>query len=94
MRVNWTKRAMAQRIHQERWFADSCGKEFAQTFNSNIEKALSQIALMPDIGQKEKSTRSGVTIRSVLSHPKCRIVYKYDDKTITIIRLRFMMKCE
>jgi len=94
MRVNWTKRAMNQRIHQARWFVDNCGIEFAQTFNSNIDKSVSQIALMPNIGQKEKSTRDGKSVRSVLAHPKCRIIYRYDDKTITIIRLRFMMMRE
>lgn len=94
MRINWSKRAMIQRIQQERWLVDSRGVEFAQTFNSNIDKAVNQIALMPNIGQKEKTTPSGKPVRSVLTHPKCRIVYKYDDKTITIIRLRFMMKSE
>lgn len=94
MRVNWTKSAMNQRVQQEGWLVDNCGMEFAKTFNSNIDKAVSQIALMPDIGQKEKSSRGGKPLRSVLAHPKCRIIYRYDDKTITIIGLRFMMKSE
>jgi len=49
---------------------------------------------MPDIGQREKSTLGGKIVRSVLTHPKCRIVYGYDDKTVVIISLKFTMMLE
>ena len=94
MRVIWSKRATAQRLQQKKWLADIRGLDFARTFNANIDKAIDQIAKMPDIGQKEKSPRSGKNVRSVLTHPKCRIVYRYDDKTIVIIRLRSIMMRE
>ena len=94
MRVVWSKRAMAQRQQQEKWLADIRGLDFAYTFNANIDKAIDEIAQMPDIGQKEKSPRGGMNIRSVLTHPKCRIVYRYDSKTIVIIRLKFTMMRE
>ena len=70
------------------------GLDFARTFNTNIDKAIDQIAQMPDSGQKEKSPRGGMNVRSVLTHPKCRIVYRYDNKTIVIIRLKFTMMRE
>ena len=94
MRVIWSKRATAQRLQQKKWLADIRGLDFARTFNANIDKAIDQIAKMPDIGQKEKSPRGGMNVRSVLTHPKCRIVYRYDDKTIVIIRLRSIMMRE
>ena len=68
--------------------------DFARTFNANIDKAIDQIAQMPHIGQREKSTLGGKNVRSVLTHPKCRIVYGYDDKTVVIIRLKFLMMRE
>lgn len=94
MRVKWSKRAIAQRLQQEKWLADIRGLDFARTFNANIDKAIDQIAQMPDIGQKEKTARGGKIVRSVLTHPKCRIVYGYDDKTVVIISLKFTMMLE
>lgn len=94
MRVIWSKRAIAQRLQQEKWLADIRGLDFARTFNANIDKAIDQIAQMPDIGQREKSTLGGKIVRSVLTHPKCRIVYVYDDKTVVIISLKFAMMLE
>ena len=94
MRVIWSKRAASQRQQQEKWLADNRGLDFARTFKANIDKAIDQIAQMPDIGQREKSTHGGKNVRSVLTHPKCRIVYGYDDKTVVIIRLKFLMMRE
>ncbi len=94
MRVKWSKRAIAQRLQQEKWLADIRGLDFARTFNANKDKAIDQIAQMPDIGQREKSTLGGKIVRSVLTHPKCRIVYGYDDKNIVIISLKFAMMLE
>jgi plasmid stabilization system protein ParE len=94
MRVIWSKRATSQRLQQEKWLADIRGLDFARTFNANIDKAIDQIAQMPDIGQREKTARGGMSVRSVLTHPKCRIVYGYDDKTVVIISLKFLMMRE
>ena len=94
MRVIWSKRATSQRLQQEKWLADIRGLDFARTFNANIDKAIDQIAQMPDIGQREKTARGGMSVRSVPTHPKCRIVYGYDDKTVVIISLKFLMMRE
>ena len=85
---------MTQRQQQEKWLANTRGLDFARTFNANIDKTIDQIAQMPDIGQQEKTLRGRKIIRSVLTHPKCRIVYRYDDKAIVVIRLRFLMMRE
>lgn len=94
MKVIWLKRAIRQRDHQEEWYRITKGLDFAKSFICSLYRAESQIRTMPDIGQKEKSTRSGWQVRSVLAHPKCRIIYKYDDETIVIMRLKFMMMSE
>jgi plasmid stabilization system protein ParE len=94
MKVIWLKRAIHQRDNQEEWYRSTKGLDFAKTFIRNLYRAELQIREMPDIGQKEKSALDGKSVRSVLAHPQCRIIYKYDDKAITIIRLRFMMMRE
>lgn len=91
MCVVWTKRVVIQRLQQEKWLAEVRGIDFARTFDINIDKAIAQISVMPDIGQKERALHDGKCLRSVLTHPKCRIIYSYNETTVVILRLKFMM---
>lgn len=67
MKVIWLKRAIRQRENQEEWYRSTKGLDFAKTFIRNLYRAELQIRAMPDIGQKEKSTRDGKSVRSVLA---------------------------
>ncbi len=67
---------------------DNKGQDFALTFIENIHKAVNCVMSMPSIGQLGY-TANGYTYRSVLTHPKCRLYYRYNDSVVVFYKVHF-----
>jgi plasmid stabilization system protein ParE len=90
MKQIWLKSARTRIERQERWFIDNKGQDFAVTFIENIRKAVNGVMAMPSIGQLGYAT-NGYTYRSVLTHPKCRIYYRYNDSVVVFYKVHFSL---
>lgn len=90
MKVIWERQPGRQWQKQVDWYLEYKGEDFARRFSESIKNAVAQIAAMPEIGQRE-SQEKRKNVRSILVHPKCRLVYRYNEETIRIIRLYFTM---
>ncbi len=90
MKVIWEPLPGRQWQKQIDWYREYKGEDFARQFSDSIKKTVGLIATMPDIGQK-MPFENAKNIRSILVHPKCRLVYRYNKTTIRIVRLYFTM---
>ena len=88
MKQIWRKSARTCIERQERWFIDNKGEDFAVTFIANIRKAVNSVISMPSIGQLGYIA-NGYTYRSVLTHPKCRLYYRYNDSVVLFYKVHF-----
>ncbi len=86
--VIWQKKAKTAFNNQLFWYYLNTNKQFAATFFRNITETVSRISKMPSIGQLEKEDEKRI-YRSFPSHPKCRILYWYNDTEIHIVDLLF-----
>jgi len=90
MKQIWRKSVRTRIEQQERWFVDNKGLDFAVTFIENIHKAASSVMSMPSIGQLGHIT-NGYTYRSILTHPKCRLYYRYNDDEVVFYKVHFSL---
>ncbi len=86
--IIWQKKAQKAFNDQMFWYYEHTNSQFAATFMENIIETVRQIASMPTIGRLEKVDRNKV-YRSLPSHPKCRILYWYDEEEVHIVDLVF-----
>ncbi len=86
--VIWQKKAQRSFDEQMLWYYLNANKQYATTFFRNITKTISHISRMPSIGRPEKENGERV-YRSFPSHPKCRILYWYNDTELHIVDLLF-----
>lgn len=86
--VIWQRKAQRAFDNQMLWYYLNANKQFAATFFRNITETVERISEMPSIGQLEKEEGKRI-YRSLLFHPKCRILYWYDDNELHIIDLLF-----
>ena len=91
MVIVWDKTAEEKLYQQINWYESNRGIDFAKTFYHNVMETVALVASMPSIGRMEKETKTK-TLRSVLTHPRCRIFYRYDNSKIEIVRLYFNSK--
>lgn len=91
MKLIWHFTAEQNFYQQIKWYKAYKGLDFATTFRNNVSDTISLITSMPSIGRLEKVYKTK-TLRSIFTHPRCRIYYKHDDKTIEITRLYFNSK--
>lgn len=75
------------------WYAQECGRIFSQKFYKGIIETVEAIAAMPSMGiLDERRSNAKTKYYSFPSHPKYRIVYRYDDKNIYVVGIRAMRK--
>ena len=91
LKLCWSKLALKTFLNQCLWYENNASHQYAKTFSNNIQKAISQVISMPSTGRLEKKSAKK-TYRSILSHPKSRIHYWYDDKELHIIGIIFSQK--
>lgn len=88
MKVVWNRIPLKQVRDQVMWYQTHCGLEFVASFSANIYNTVQQIAQMPTMGVMVKQ-ESHRTIRKLVAHPGCIILYAYNTTTIRILRLLF-----
>lgn len=93
MKQIWRKTVRTKIKQQEDWYRKTKGEDFAETFARNIAESASLVMSMPSIGQKLYSA-NGFTHRSILTHPKCRLYYRYNDAFVVFYRVHFILMRE
>ena len=93
MKQVWSAKAKQQFDGQIFWYKFYKGEDFANSFIKSIKESVDRIMLMPIIGQLIGRTDKW-TQRSILVHPRYRIIYKYNKTILEISRLKFTMMRE
>lgn len=86
--VIWQKKAQKAFDAQMFWYYLNTNEQFAATFFKNTTATVKHLSEMPSIGRLEKEDGKRI-YRSFPSHPKCRILYWYNDKELHIVDLLF-----
>ncbi len=89
-RIVWSKVALQAYYNQALWYRINKGEQFVQSFIQSIHATIEKIVNMPTIGRPEQG-KNGKPYRSLPAHPKCRIYYWYNERTLHITGLRFTL---
>ncbi len=85
-KVYWGKRAIKEVTDLLDWYLFNKGTQFVATITKNIDSAVYTLSHSPEVGRKE-SERKNKIYRSILTHPKTRILYWYDNNSVHIVRI-------
>ena len=91
MVIVWKSSAQEKFYQQIEWYRYFRGEDFVRSFYENVTETVAQIAVMPSIGRLERTYKTKA-MRSFLTHPRCRIYYKYNEEVVEIVRLYFNSK--
>lgn len=86
----WTKTALKAYSDLLAWYMFNKGPQFVDTIIDNVQETVGLISLSPSIGVRVGESKNK-TYRSILTHPKTRIVYWYDEQSVHIVRLVSVM---
>lgn len=67
------------------WYFFNKSGQYVETIMKNVQKAIVTISAFPTVGVVEKITSKRV-YRSIITHPKSRLYYWYDEDSVHIVR--------
>lgn len=86
--IIWDDAAADKFLEVFLWYKQECGMSFARKFYVGILRTIDTLSKMPTIGIREPElSMDGQEYYSFLAHRKFRIVYKFDETTITIVEI-------
>ena len=89
LKIVWKRRAIQQANAIACWYETYCGSIFATKFVQTIHDTTRLLAKIPTIGvQEQPGNKSKKPYYSFLAHPKYRVVYSYNSRTLYIICFR------
>jgi len=94
LKITWKRRALLRVSEISTWYFDTMGVTAADHFLQGVNETVHVLSKNPQIGviDKRRST-SMIKYYSFVSHPKYKIVYYFNSRTIYIVTIyRTLMK--
>lgn len=88
LRIIWKRQALKRVDEIARWYADNMGGTAARHFLQGISETVQTLSGSPDIGKlDERRSTTKVKFYSFVTHPKYKIVYYFNSRSIYIVTL-------
>ena len=94
LKIIWKRRALLRVSEISTWYFDTLGITAARHFLQGIDETINLLSKNPQMGviDKRRST-STINYYSFVAHPKYKIVYHFNSRTIYIVTIhRTLMK--
>ena len=94
LRIVWKRQALQRVDEIAQWYADNMGGTAARNFLQGISETVQTLSGSPDIGKlDERRSTAKVQLHSFVAHPKYKIVYYFNSRSIYIVTIhRTLMK--
>lgn len=94
LRIVWKKQALQRVGEIADWYEDYMGGIAARHFLQGISETVQTLSHSPQIGRlDERRSTEAVKFYSFVAHPKYKIVYYYNTRSIYIVTIhRTLMK--
>ena len=87
-KIVWSSKATDRYLQILQWYQEERGQQFAQKFFTGILDTIDTLAQMPTIGSLDEERSTPKTqYFTFLSHPKYRIVYRFNNTTLYIVTI-------
>ena len=87
--VKWNRMAYLQMVSIAVWYRENVALKAASSFISNLYEKIGYVADCPTVGVLDlKRSNSRYTYRSILLHPKHRLIYRVTKTTIRIVAIQ------
>ena len=88
LRIVWKRLALRRVDEISSWYAENMGITAARHFLEGIENTVLTLAHSPHVGTlDERRSNSKIKYYSFLSHPKYRIIYYFNSRTIYVVTI-------
>jgi len=94
LQIKWKRRALRRVDEIAVWYADNMGMTAARNFLQGISETIQTLSHTPTIGKiDERRSTSRIQFYSFVAHPKYKIVYYFNTRSIYIVTIhRTQMK--
>lgn len=94
LRIVWKRQALQRVDEIAQWYADNMGGTAARNFLQGILETVQTLSGSPNIGRfDDRRSTEKVKFYSFVAHPKYKIVYYFDTRSIYIVTIhRTLMK--
>lgn len=87
-RVTWNRSAYQQMVAVAVWYRENVALKAASSFVSSVSETIKRVSSCPTIGMlDQKRSNSRYMYRSILIHPKYRMIYRVSKTTIRIVAI-------
>lgn len=87
--VKWNRTAYLQMVSIAVWYRENVALKAAASFTSGLYEAIRRICDCPTMGMLEqRRSNSRYMYRSILLHPKYRLIYRVSKTTIRIVAIQ------
>ena len=88
-RIRWNRTAYQQMVGVAVWYRENVALKAAVSWISSVSKMLKRISTCPTIGiLDQRRSNSRYVYRSILVHPKYRLIYRVSKTTIRIVAIQ------
>ena len=94
LQIKWKRQALRRVDEIAVWYADNMGMTAARNFLQGISETIQTLSHTPTIGKiDERRSTSRIQFYSFVAHPKYKIVYYFNTRSIYIVTIhRTQMK--
>ena len=94
LRIVWKRQALQRVDEIAQWYAGNVGGTAAHNFLQGISDTVQTLSCSPQIGRlDERRSTEKVNFHSFVAHPKYKIVYYFNTRSIYIVTIhRTLMK--
>ena len=90
--VKWNRTAYLQMVSIAVWYRENVALKAASTFVSTLHEKIRYISDCPTVGMlDQKRSNSRYVYRSILLHPKYRLIYRVTKTTIRVVAIQCNM---
>ncbi len=88
-RIRWNRTAYQQMVGVAVWYRENVALKAAASWISSVSETLKRISTCPTIGILDRRrSNSRYVYRSILVHPKYRLIYRVSKTTIRIVAIQ------
>ena len=88
LRIVWKKQALHRLEDIAQWYEDNMGHTAAHNFVTGIIDTIQTLSHSPEIGTVDtRRSTNQLIFLSFVAHPKYRIVYYYNSRSIYIVTI-------
>ena len=94
LRIIWKRQALQRVDEIAQWYVDNMGGTATRHFLQGISETVQTLSSSPEIGRlDDRRSTEKVKFYSFVAHPKYKIVYYFNTRSIYIVTIhRTMMK--